>query len=357
MMSVRHRYVAIGATVTVYVALGGVPSPARGQVAPTPALGIDVGAQGGVLGSWNGAGRSDRASAAPLFGILRAGVSIHQDAGLFAVDGALDITSASVMGAHMTQPLGRLHVATQRGLVTLSVGIEQNVGAVIQQPRTGAPPSAGTGDTLGTYDPGSSPFGQAGPAGTRLVRVMDAVGGIGWHGHFAGLHMVGLGGVRLNELRHGAWLGGDVSVDVGATSMLTLAMRYQSPNAAIRMPAVALGVRTAYWRWGNHGVPDTTHRAGVAPSARVTVVGDTVRLALQLQGAHSVALMGDATEWQPVLMARDSAGWWNTSLCVHDAVSRVQLRVDGSAWRPVPGLPAVRDEYGAMVSLLGGVSK
>ena len=87
-------------------------------------------------------------------------------------------------------------------------------------------------------------------------------------------------------------------------------------------------------------------------AVNVHISGDTVAVRLYLPTARHVAVAGDLTDWHTVDMVQQTEGWWSIVLPFSSSVSRLHMRSDDEAWRPIPGLPETRDEYGGTVSLL-----
>jgi hypothetical protein len=73
---------------------------------------------------------------------------------------------------------------------------------------------------------------------------------------------------------------------------------------------------------------------------------------LTLRGARTVELMADFTDWMPVPFEERADGVWELALFISPGVHRVNVRVDGGAWRVPPGLTAARDEFGGEVGLM-----
>jgi hypothetical protein len=60
-----------------------------------------------------------------------------------------------------------------------------------------------------------------------------------------------------------------------------------------------------------------------------------------------VEIMGDFTDWSPVLMERvRPGGVWRLRLPAASGLHRVNVRYDGGAWVTPPLTRVVRDEFG-----------
>ncbi|MBX6331188.1 MAG: glycogen-binding domain-containing protein [Gemmatimonadaceae bacterium] len=75
-------------------------------------------------------------------------------------------------------------------------------------------------------------------------------------------------------------------------------------------------------------------------------------IAVELPEAHQVEIMGDFTDWIPVALTRDAAGRWSTTLAIPPGAHRMNVRVDGGAWRVPPGLTPVNDDFNGLTGLL-----
>lgn len=95
-------------------------------------------------------------------------------------------------------------------------------------------------------------------------------------------------------------------------------------------------------------------RAPRAPALEVQPASDGTRaIRLRLpEHARTVELMGDFTGWAPVAMRFDDTGAWVATLPVAPGTHRMNLRVDGGAWRVPPGLPPVTDDFNGVAGLL-----
>lgn len=133
----------------------------------------------------------------------------------------------------------------------------------------------------------------------------------------------------------------DPGQDVPGATYLSLGFRY-SPRSVRRAPTVLS--------------PDVL-RAVVrdAPPAMTVSDGAAGRREIRYRApaARSVEIMGDFTDWTPVLMTPSRpSGTWIISLPVASGVHQVNVRIDGGEWTVPAGLTAVRDEFGGSVGIL-----
>lgn len=74
-------------------------------------------------------------------------------------------------------------------------------------------------------------------------------------------------------------------------------------------------------------------------------------IAIRLPPATVVEMMGDFTDWTPVLLVPGDEGEWRLRMRISPGVHEVNVRVDGGAWMVPPGLTAVDDGLGSRVGL------
>lgn len=281
------------------------------------------------------------------------------------IDAALSLAYAATRGDRDTRPLSLLRISTHRGPLSLSLGLEQSMGVTTDLSVTGGDTASynpadtmlthGSSDTIAPYTP-QTPSPRITTVTAALIRASDVVAGFGWNTGYSSLQF--LTGLRTNDTRARTWTGLDATLYLGASNALTFSARRQPRAAAISSPVFTLGFRSNYWHWG-HSIPvDATtdahprNTSSVTHPVRVTTVGDTTSLEIYLPTAHRAAIMGDATDWTSVEMTQTTEGWWHAALHITTPLSRIQLKTDNTEWRPIPGLPATRDEYGGTASLL-----
>jgi hypothetical protein len=81
-----------------------------------------------------------------------------------------------------------------------------------------------------------------------------------------------------------------------------------------------------------------------APGGRV--------LRLHVPGAHTVEVMADFTDWEPLALAQSGTGAWEIQVPLSRGVHRLNIRVDGGAWLVPPGARAEADEFGGVVGVI-----
>lgn len=95
-----------------------------------------------------------------------------------------------------------------------------------------------------------------------------------------------------------------------------------------------------------------TPDASAAGTAAYAVARDTSRvLRVRAPGASRVEVRGDATAWRPVALERRGA-YWELALALDPGTQRLLLRVDDGPWAIPGNLPAVEDDFGTKVALI-----
>ena len=83
-----------------------------------------------------------------------------------------------------------------------------------------------------------------------------------------------------------------------------------------------------------------------------TAAEDGLHLILvRVPRASVVELMGDFTDWAPVLLVPDDQDIWRLRMRIASGMHEVNLRVDGGPWKVPAGLTAVDDGLGGQVGI------
>jgi hypothetical protein len=89
-----------------------------------------------------------------------------------------------------------------------------------------------------------------------------------------------------------------------------------------------------------------------APRLEIESSGEVRMLRVHAEGAASVEIMADFTDWQPVALGRVGGDSWEIRLPLAPGVHRLNVRLDGGEWvvpagaRPEPG------EFGGAVGVI-----
>jgi hypothetical protein len=78
----------------------------------------------------------------------------------------------------------------------------------------------------------------------------------------------------------------------------------------------------------------------------------TQKITVRVGGVEKVEVMGDFSDWTPLLLMRRGRDLWDITLPVTTGVHEINLRLDDGAWVAPPGLPTRRDSFSGDVGLL-----
>lgn len=128
---------------------------------------------------------------------------------------------------------------------------------------------------------------------------------------------------------------------------VTLSLRL-APRPAASRTAV---VQPLSWR-----LTDALSREAAAIGGGMRMVIERVEdlhvLTVHATRATRVEVMGDFTEWQPVVMARVEAGRFEFAIRLPSGMHRFNVRLDGGPWRVPPGVDVADDEFGGEVGVV-----
>lgn len=161
------------------------------------------------------------------------------------------------------------------------------------------------------------------------------------------------------------WARADARLAIGRSAQLLVGMAAlpAQPSYAVRASRVfSLGLSVATGRDRDLDEPALTRVREEFTVERVpadsTVIASTfsdsvtVMLRLYRPRARHVEVSGEPFGWRPVVMQRQSAGWWSVPLHVRAGTYRLSIRINGDRWIAPPGLPALRDEFGGESALV-----
>jgi hypothetical protein len=112
-----------------------------------------------------------------------------------------------------------------------------------------------------------------------------------------------------------------------------------------------LGVRLAPLSAREGIVPRAAVAHVVAWTAHARPQGRTL-LRVRCAAATRVELAGDFTDWTPVTLEPLGGSWWKCELTIAAGLHQVQVRVDGGAWQPPPGLPTTAGDFAGTAGVL-----
>jgi hypothetical protein len=230
--------------------------------------------------------------------------------------------------------------------------------------------STGTTQTCGTRN---EPLSLAGSSGSSLSsystatatdcrrqsRFSDIEGSVNWA--YGWLELTGQAGYRFGDSY-------DVTPDsrrwAAGTAVLWITNRVAAVMGGGRIPAnpsrglparnyANFGLMLSY-----SSIPRTT--VPVAPMTIAAVKDFEVRplatgtqkITVRVGGVETVEVMGDFSDWTPLVLMRRGRDLWDITLPVTAGVHEINLRLDGGPWLAPPGLPTRRDNFSGDVGLL-----
>jgi len=193
----------------------------------------------------------------------------------------------------------------------------------------------------------------------RQSRFSDLEGSVNWA--YGWLELTGQAGYRFGDSY-------DVTPDsrrwAAGTAVLWLTDRVAAVMGGGRVPANpsrALPARN-YANFGlmlsYSSIPRTT--VPVAPMTIAAVkyfevrslATGTQKITVRVGGVETVEVMGDFSDWTPLVLMRRGRDLWDITLPVTGGVHEINLRLDGGPWLAPPGLPTRRDSFNGDVGLL-----
>ncbi|HEY7233006.1 MAG TPA: glycogen-binding domain-containing protein [Gemmatimonadaceae bacterium] len=231
--------------------------------------------------------------------------------------------------------------------------------------------SSGTTQSCGTHnDPlslsstGESSLSSSSTASSatdcrRQSRFSDVEGSVNWTYGF--LELTGQAGYRFGDSY-------DVTPDsrrwAAGTAVLWITNRVAAVIGGGRVPAnpsrglPARNFANFGMMLSTSSIPRTT--VPVAPRTLAAVrdfevrplATGTQKITVRVGGVETVEVMGDFSDWAPLLLMRRGRDMWDITLPVTTGVHEINLRLDGGPWLAPPGLPTRRDSFNGDVGLL-----
>ena len=113
-----------------------------------------------------------------------------------------------------------------------------------------------------------------------------------------------------------------------------------------------LGMMLSYSSIPRKTVPVTSRIAAVREFEVRPLATGTQKITVRVGGVETVEVMGDFSDWTPLVLMRRGRDIWDISLPVTTGVHEINIRVDGGPWLAPPGLPTRRDGFSGEVGLL-----
>ena len=140
-----------------------------------------------------------------------------------------------------------------------------------------------------------------------------------------------------------AWLGPRVALTLEAGRSLEDLVR-----GVPRTRYASLGLRLS----SRLHLPLFKHeRPAVGPHVAVSRADDTCRIEISNVTAAKVEVMGDFTDWEPLVLA-STGSTWRLDRSISSGPHRIAIRIDDGEWTVPGNLPRVEDELGGAVGLI-----
>ena len=126
-------------------------------------------------------------------------------------------------------------------------------------------------------------------------------------------------------------------------------------NPSRGLPArnyVNLGMMLSYSSIPRKSVPVTARTAALREFEVRPLATGTQKITVRVGGVEKVEVMGDFSDWTPLLLMRRGRDLWDISLPVTAGVHEINVRIDGGPWLAPPGLPTRKDSFNGEVGLL-----
>jgi hypothetical protein len=192
----------------------------------------------------------------------------------------------------------------------------------------------------------------------RQSRFSDIEGSVNWaHGW---LEVTAQSGYRFGDSY-------DVTPDsrrwAAASAVLWLTDRVAAVAGGGRVPAnparglparnyVNFGMMLAYTAIPRSTVPVAPRTAMVRAFEVRQLATGTQKITVRVGGVENVEVMGDFSDWSPLLLNRRGRDLWDITIPVGAGVHQINVRLDRGPWLPPPGLPTMRDGFNGEVGLI-----
>jgi hypothetical protein len=118
-----------------------------------------------------------------------------------------------------------------------------------------------------------------------------------------------------------------------------------TPQASFASIGLKFSRRTPAPKSRSASTPGEGFRATKLPDGRMELI-------VHLPGATRVEIIGDFTNWDPVMLRRLDSGEWSGAFLLSPGIYRYNVRVDGGDWIVPPGAGRVSDDFGGEAAVL-----
>lgn len=205
----------------------------------------------------------------------------------------------------------------------------------------------------------SSPAGATPSDCRRQSRFSDIEGSVNWA--YGWLELTGQAGYRFGDSY-------DVTPDsrrwAAGSAVIWLTNRVAAVMGGGRVPAnpsrglparnyANFGLMLSYSSIPRTTVPVKPLTVAAVKDFEVrTLATGTQKITVRVGGVETVEVMGDFSDWTPLVLMRRGRDLWDITLPVAAGVHEINLRLDGGPWLAPPGLPTRRDSFNGDVGLL-----
>src|SRR5262249_53717210 len=130
------------------------------------------------------------------------------------------------------------------------------------------------------------------------------------------------------------WASGDATLWFAPTAAIVLAVGRSLEDVTRGIPQTRYASLSLRF---SARPPFTLWSRDAHPSGPV-ITASRIRIEVRVDGASSVDVMGDFTDWQPVSLSRDGKVWC-LSRALAPGLHRIALRIDGGEWKTPANLP------------------
>ena len=192
----------------------------------------------------------------------------------------------------------------------------------------------------------------------RQSRFSDVEGSVNWaYGWF---EVTAQAGYRFGESYDVTpdsrrWAAGSAVVWLTSRLAAVLGGGRVPANPSRGLPArnyMNLGMMLSYSSIPRKSVPVTPRTAAVRDFEVRPLATGTQKITVRVGGVETVEVMGDFSDWTPLVLMRRGRDLWDISLPVTAGVHEINLRIDRGPWLAPPGLPTRKDSFNGEVGLL-----
>ena len=192
----------------------------------------------------------------------------------------------------------------------------------------------------------------------RQSRFSDVEGSVGWS--YGWIEVSAQAGYRFGDSY-------DVTPDsrrwAAGSAVLWITNRVGAVMGGGRVPAnpsrglparnyANVGLMLSYASIPRPTVPVAPRTAAVRDFEVRPLATGTQKITVRVGGVEMVEVMGDFSDWSPLVLMRRGRDLWDITLPVTPGVHEINLRIDRGVWLAPPGLPTRKDSFNGEVGLI-----